>query len=78
MTIDRRTLISRSCLTAAAFAARPKWAAAGIFRAARRPAGRRLDTVLVVVDMNGGNDGLNTVVPFADPAYLAVRPPDRA
>ncbi len=29
---------------------------------------------LVVVQMTGGNDGLNTVVPFSDPAYLKARP----
>lgn len=29
---------------------------------------------LVVLEMNGGNDGLNTFVPFADPAYVALRP----
>jgi uncharacterized protein (DUF1501 family) len=30
--------------------------------------------VLVVVQMAGGNDGLNTVVPFADDTYHRVRP----
>jgi len=25
--------------------------------------------ILVVVELSGGNDGLNTVVPFGDPAY---------
>jgi len=32
------------------------------------------DRTLVVVELGGGNDGLNTVVPFADPAYKALRP----
>jgi uncharacterized protein (DUF1501 family) len=32
------------------------------------------DNVLVVVQMCGGNDGLNTVVPFADDAYYRARP----
>ena len=74
MAIDRRTLIARSCMTAAALAARPSWAAAGIFRDGRAaPRSAAADTVLVVVDLNGGNDGLNTVVPFADPAYRAAR-----
>ena len=27
------------------------------------------DTVLVVLQLSGGNDGLNTVVPYADDAY---------
>ncbi|MCC7144765.1 MAG: DUF1501 domain-containing protein [Candidatus Eisenbacteria bacterium] len=30
--------------------------------------------ILVVVNLQGGNDGLNTVIPFADPNYHAVRP----
>jgi uncharacterized protein (DUF1501 family) len=32
------------------------------------------DTVLVVVELTGGNDGLNTVVPFKDPEYARLRP----
>jgi len=32
------------------------------------------DTILVVVQLTGGNDGLNTVVPFADPEYAKLRP----
>ncbi len=32
------------------------------------------DTILVVVELNGGNDGLNTVVPFKDPEYVKLRP----
>lgn len=30
--------------------------------------------VLVLVELKGGNDGLNTVIPFADPAYQRLRP----
>jgi uncharacterized protein (DUF1501 family) len=37
------------------------------------PAGGE-DRVLVVVNLQGGNDGLNTVVPFATPAYYRYRP----
>lgn len=32
------------------------------------------DTILVVVQMTGGNDGLNTVVPHRDPDYRRLRP----
>ena len=32
------------------------------------------DRILVVVQMGGGNDGLNTVVPFANDAYYHARP----
>lgn len=39
-----------------------------------RAAGRRADRTLVLVELAGGNDGLNTVVPYADPAYQRLRP----
>ena len=32
------------------------------------------DTTLVVVELSGGNDGLNTVVPYADDLYHKARP----
>jgi uncharacterized protein (DUF1501 family) len=32
------------------------------------------DTILVVIQMTGGNDGLNTVVPFKDEEYAKLRP----
>lgn len=30
--------------------------------------------ILVVLEMSGGNDGLNTVIPYADSGYAAARP----
>jgi uncharacterized protein (DUF1501 family) len=38
------------------------------------PAPGAADRVFVIINLQGGNDGLNTVVPFADPAYYRVRP----
>jgi len=32
------------------------------------------DTVLVVVELSGGNDGLNTIIPYADDLYHKARP----
>jgi uncharacterized protein (DUF1501 family) len=45
-------------------------------RAATAVAPRREDrnTVLVVLQLSGGNDGLNTVVPYADDEYARNRP----
>ena len=35
---------------------------------------KRPERILVVVELSGGNDGLNTVVPYADAAYYRARP----
>jgi len=35
---------------------------------------RHPNRILVVVELSGGNDGLNTVVPFGDAAYYRARP----
>src|SRR5690349_20922377 len=32
------------------------------------------DRTLIVVQMAGGNDGLNTIVPYTDPLYKKMRP----
>ena len=40
-------------------------------------AGGRYDRLLVLVELKGGNDGLNTVVPYADAEYYNLRPRSR-
>src|SRR3974390_191934 len=32
------------------------------------------DNILVILEMSGGNDGLNTVIPYADDLYHKARP----
>ena len=46
------------------------------FAFAQQPKSAKLsnDNVLVVIQLTGGNDGLNTVIPYADPAYVKSRP----
>lgn len=54
----------------------PRWlstiARADVVEMAR--GGAMKDTILVVVQLSGGNDGLNTVVPYADKKYRELRP----
>jgi uncharacterized protein (DUF1501 family) len=72
MSLSRRDFLAASAVAAAwpmpAFFRRVAHAAPG----ADQPGAR--DTVLVVVQLTGGNDGLNTVIPWRDPAYAAARP----
>jgi uncharacterized protein (DUF1501 family) len=43
-------------------------------KTARATEPRRDSTILIVLELTGGNDGLNTVVPFADDVYQKNRP----
>ena len=38
------------------------------------PAGRCPDRTLVLLHLSGGNDGLNALIPYADPLYYELRP----
>src|SRR5579871_2773367 len=55
-------------LTVPAFLSRT----AALARAADKPGSK--ETVLVVIQLTGGNDGLNTVIPFKDEQYAKLRP----
>jgi uncharacterized protein (DUF1501 family) len=41
---------------------------------ATAPANADYRNLLVLIELKGGNDGLNTLVPYANPAYYALRP----
>jgi uncharacterized protein (DUF1501 family) len=55
-------------MTVPAFLSRTAWAAPTADKRGAK------DTILVVVELTGGNDGLNTVIPFADAEYERLRP----
>jgi len=66
--LDRRDFLKLGGLGMASLAV-PGW----LTRAMADP-GADAGRSLVVVMLNGGNDGLNTVIPFADPLYAKARP----
>ena len=45
-----------------------------LLEAAAQEQNSRGDTILVVLQLSGGNDGLNTVIPYADDVYYSARP----
>ena len=72
MTVSRRDFLAAALVGVGSGIVVPPILAKGVFAAGAD--GIHNDRVLVVVQLAGGNDGLNTVVPYADPAYAAARP----
>jgi uncharacterized protein (DUF1501 family) len=74
MSVDRREFLRRSLTASAVFSwspALPAFLQRTLQAAASDPAA---GTILVAIQLAGGNDGLNTVVPFADDHYARNRP----
>lgn len=89
MPLSRRDLLKNGALMVALGLTAPAFLAKSVLAAQSAPVGTPLDSaksrgapgrrrsgreVLVVVQLSGGNDGLNTVVPYADPRYYELRP----
>ena len=77
----RRTFIQRGLVLLSATATIPTFLDQTLLAIAnpedmprtQQPSGKD-GKILVVVQMSGGNDGLNTVIPYADDAYHRARP----
>lgn len=68
--MKRRTFVKQSALASTA-AMIPSFLSGF---APRRRYGSRAGKILVVVQLSGGNDGLNTVIPYRDDIYYRSRP----
>jgi uncharacterized protein (DUF1501 family) len=84
MAISRRSLIGRGALLVASGFLAPSFitrtalaldgAAQGFTPGDVSLDPTKKDRILVVLQLSGGNDGINTVIPFGDPGYSTLRP----
>jgi len=80
MKLSRRAMIKDGLLVVSAGMVMPAIFSRGIASARAQSidgshiAQTASDRTLIVVQMAGGNDGLNTVIPFSDPLYHQMRP----
>ncbi|MBK8960594.1 MAG: DUF1501 domain-containing protein [Proteobacteria bacterium] len=70
--MNRRQLLTR--LAALGGGGLVAGAVPGIFQQALAADGAANERILVVFEMSGGNDGLNSIVPYADDTYYKLRP----
>ncbi len=74
--LTRRQFLGRSAMAMAGSAVLPSFLARAAMAAQQGGSLGRYgdDTILVVIQMSGGNDGLNTVVPYGLDGYYQARP----
>jgi uncharacterized protein (DUF1501 family) len=73
MSISRRDFLLRSAGFVTVSAMVPRWAVAGTQNFEESLGSAYPGRTLVVLELMGGNDGLNTVIPYTDNAYTQVR-----
>ena len=73
MPISRRDFLLRSAGFVSVSAMVPRWAVVGTKMFEESVGAEATGRTLVVLELMGGNDGLNTVVPYTDPLYAQVR-----
>jgi uncharacterized protein (DUF1501 family) len=72
MPITRRSLLGRGALLVTSGFLAPSFITRTASALAEQPTSSNL--ILVVLQLSGGNDGINTVIPFADANYGKLRP----
>src|ERR1700738_932013 len=73
MPISRRDFLLRSSGFVTVSAMVPRWSVVGARNFEESVEAETSQRALVVLELMGGNDGLNTLVPYTDSAYSQVR-----
>src|SRR5580700_1636897 len=73
-TFSTRRAFMKGSLSSAALVALSPAVPQFLFSASAQAAEAGGETILVVIQLSGGNDGLNTVIPYADDVYRKNRP----
>src|SRR5262245_4880206 len=78
MAFTRRSLLGRGALLVASGFLAPSFITRTVMALDAQNLAAASDSnsnlILVVLQLSGGNDGINTVIPFADPNYSTLRP----